>query len=137
MLFGVFYTYRIRHKETGRSYYGMTCNVEQRWKLHKLTSKEHNGCHYMRAAMAAHGPDAFDWQVVGSFETRKAAALDEVRLLTDAERAREPLYNLRLPSDKSGLGNHVNFAWGKRMPWIDTENALPSDDDGGDFHPGG
>jgi hypothetical protein len=56
--------------------------------------------------------------------------------LTEAEKAHAPLYNLRLPSDKKGLGNHVNFAWGKRMPWIDSENVLPPEDDGGDFYPG-
>jgi predicted GIY-YIG superfamily endonuclease len=131
MMFGMFYTYRIRNKETGRTYYGMTCNVAQRWKMHRYSRGANNSCHYLRAALDKHGPDAFDWDVLGTFKTRNEAAQDEVRLLTDAERTHAPLYNLRLPSDSGGLGNRANFAWGKRMPWLDTgpgsTTVLPSE----------
>jgi len=79
-----------------------------------------NGCRYFSAAIQCHGADAFEWVVLSEFPTRKAAAMDEVRLLTEAERCGEPLYNLRLPSSKQGVGNYKNFAWGKKTPWLDT-----------------
>lgn len=127
-----FCIYRIRHRETGRSYYGMTCDVENRWKMHRTRDTEGK---YLGAALRAHGADAFDWDVLELFQSRSEAARAELRVLREAEARGEPLYNLRLPSDQKGL---QNFAWGKKMPWIEYENdPCKIEDDGGDFFPGG
>jgi predicted GIY-YIG superfamily endonuclease len=123
-------TYRIRHRETCRTYYGMTNDPTARWAMHL---REGSTCRYLAAALQAHGREAFDWDVLEWYESRLAAARAERKLIQEA---REPLYNL---NGYTKPGEH-NFAWCARAPRrveTDWPDHLPDFDDGGDFHPGG
>jgi group I intron endonuclease len=69
------HVYVVTHRATGRHYVGKTSvRPERRWKHHindALGGRHH--CRLFHRALVKYGPDAFDWQVVESFDSEADA----------------------------------------------------------------
>lgn len=61
------FVYVVIHRASGAWYVGYTRQLPKlRWKRHKIDAK--NGCEFrFHRALRAHGFDAFDWHVFGSY----------------------------------------------------------------------
>lgn len=55
--------YKITHKESGKSYIGLSVNIENRWKQHRSFAKT-GGRSAIYCALAKYGIDAFDFTVI-------------------------------------------------------------------------
>lgn len=94
--------YRIRHRESGKTYIGQASNLRTRLKHHvwALTSGRHDN-HYLQAAWNKYGPDAFEFSVI---------VYCRVPLLTENEQAAlegipvELRYNVGAMVDAPNLG---------------------------------
>jgi predicted GIY-YIG superfamily endonuclease len=82
--------YSVTHRATGDEYVGVTTRpVERRWSQHRCDARKGHG-NRLAAALAKHGPDAFDFRVV--------AALPDIEMARNAERTlvseRKPAFNM-------------------------------------------
>jgi hypothetical protein len=78
----VFTIYCHTHRESGKRYVGQTMlSMHARWVHHRnrATKKTDRPCRYFHAAIATHGHDAFDHEVLETVATREEANAAEVK----------------------------------------------------------
>ncbi len=54
--------YKITHIASGKSYIGISKDINRRWAEHKVSKSKNNGG--IHEAMEKHGIDAFSWQII-------------------------------------------------------------------------
>lgn len=69
------YLYLVTHRETGKSYVGISTRVTARWSHHKSQAFNPNSkcVSYFHKALAKYGPDAFEWKVIAKFRNSSLA----------------------------------------------------------------
>ncbi len=100
----MFYLYEIQNKITGYVYIGYTSNLNWRWKEHHrdLKQQKHHNIHLQRA-WDKYGEQAFEWNVLKSYEDKQSALLEEIYLID----TQQNLYNIA----EGGLGGD----WSKNL----------------------
>lgn len=83
------FVYRVTRRETGDCYIGISVDPAERWKTHKRKAKQKPEVYFHRA-LAKHGVDAFDWEVIRKMPSRNEAQLAELCLIY----LQEPQYNI-------------------------------------------
>lgn len=71
--------YTITHRESGKTYVGWTSlPVELRWEQHRYVAQRSKSRSLIHKAIAKHGSDSFDWEVVSYFDTEDEAKQAEI-----------------------------------------------------------
>ncbi len=87
--------YEIVHRASDRRYFGITEGApRQRWHAHRCDARKGRGTRLARA-VAKYGPDAFDWRVLGLFETRDEASDAERFMIAEMR----PAFNITAGGD--------------------------------------
>ena len=90
----------------GKYYIGYSCNVKERWTIHKYRLKvgKHDNT-YMQRAYNKYGSECFDYEILQECETEEEARNIELSYLEDLT-IRDKLYNLHY---NSWGGNIISF----------------------------
>jgi group I intron endonuclease len=70
------YLYLVTHRESGKSYVGISVNPTDRWRAHLSCSKHGRGAHFANA-LRLYGKEAFDWKVIQKYRNVQAAQTAE------------------------------------------------------------
>ena len=100
--------YRIKNKENGKLYFGITkCRLNKRWNEHKCKSK--NGKSHLHYAIRKYGIDCFDIEIVRVCESEDEMYSLEIDLIKK-HKTNNPKYgyNNSIGGEKSSLGKRLS-----------------------------
>lgn len=66
------FVYLVALQTTGLSYVGIAAQPKRRWAQHRSDARAGSATRFHRA-IAKHGPEAFDWRILGRCESRAGA----------------------------------------------------------------
>lgn len=98
--------YIVTHRISGKSYVGCSNNVARRFADHKKCLLD--TC--FSRALRKYGPEAFDWSVVETYETRQEALEAEVFMIAYLRSIGVELYNMT-EGGEGGLPWNETFSW--------------------------
>lgn len=105
--------YQATNQVNGKRYIGVTIrsrNIRRGQHLYMAFKPEQATCRIFHAAIRKYGPDAFVWETLGTYQTKKDALAAEVQFIFE----RRPEYNI----SKGGQGcSGVRWTLERRMAW--------------------
>lgn len=96
----MYYLYKFSNLVNGKSYYGMTSNVNKRFASHKSKSKTDKITNPFHNALRKYGIDNFRFEIIKDFEDKESCCDAEVNAIGFAKESDEQVYNLH----PGGLG---------------------------------
>lgn len=111
------HVYFIMNKKNLKVYCGKTIDPEKRWERHL---KGKGGAQRIRSAIVHHGPNAFEFRIVRSFDTEKEAYMYEAQLIATFA-LDDPRYGYNIAAGGRGPNRRSGFK--QTSEWIEKRAA--------------